>query len=47
MSYLEAARKLSADPEGLELACGQAVKSGAEAEFADAIGGCRRAAGEG
>jgi hypothetical protein len=39
MSYLETVRNLSADPEGLERAYGQAVKSGAEAAFAEAVEG--------
>jgi hypothetical protein len=46
MSYLETVRNLSADPEGLERAYGQAVRSGAEAEFAEAIEGQYAQSGE-
>lgn len=46
MSYLETVRNLSADPEGLERAYGQAVKSGAEAAFAEAIDGQYAQSGE-
>jgi hypothetical protein len=39
MSCLETVRNLSTDPEGLERAYGEAAKSGAQAEFAEAIEG--------
>lgn len=39
MSYLETIQNLSTDPEGLERAYGQAVKAGAQAEFAEAVEG--------
>ncbi|MCU0508335.1 MAG: hypothetical protein MUC34_08025, partial [Anaerolineae bacterium] len=46
MSYLEIVRNLSADPEGLERVYGQAVRSGAEAEFAEALEGHYAQAGD-